>query len=481
MKSKPQSRIPLAATTPIDRWRLAARVAAVWLAAVALIVVVKSAAHADGPVDVASALSDGAFSLLDSINGSPAGPGALLGPVANLASDAQTLSAALGRSDNGTAGRAMAAVQKDRRNIEALLRSGNHLPDPAQWKSIENQIATLSRTVHPMAGAVPTGVPSASTPATAAELPPAAPPAPQVIIESRVFSDGGVRVHGYLQGTNLKSAGIFNDDQLVKNLDFERVAGRERVRFDLSIQSPTASETIRVTDQLDRIASAMVAPEAGAIPNTPTSGEKVIELGGGVGYSSVASAGSGVGPPAVGSHNTDEIPRAVPRGGSSRKIPGGVGTGLVGVSINVIFADQSMDEPGMYHVVGQISGAGVRRAGVYVEGRLVKQIPVSPGGYSAFDVKFPMIAGKEASIRAYGAGSNYVESSIDTSDNGMTDGGMTVMRGPGMYPPNPYAYGYPYRSPANPYGAPPPYGGYGYPPPYGYRRAPVPWYRRLIP
>jgi hypothetical protein len=477
-----------AARTSMRAGRIAAHAAAVCVATLAMVVLVRTAARAEGPETVASELSDRAFSMLNSINATPADAGPLLGPVANLASDAQTLSAALGRGDSVTAGRAMAAVENDRGAVEAMLRKGNHLPDAGQWKVIEGQIAALSRSVHPIAGTMPTEVPPESTASSAAKLPPEAPPAPSVVIESRAFSDGAVRLHGYLQGTDLKSAGIYNDDQLVKPLEFGSASGPERVRFDLSIESPTASQTIQVTDALGRIGRAAVAPDVGALPNTSHGGEKVIELGGGVASDSVASAGSGLPPAAPGTrNNTAEIPRAdtldKSEGGTGRRFHGGVGGNLTGVQINVIFADEVMDQPGNFQVVGQISGSGVHRAGVYVDGRMVRPIAISAGSYNSFDVTFPLLAGKAATIRAYGAGSNYVEASVDTSD-----GGMTVMRGPAMYPPNPYAYGNPYGAPPNPYGAPPnPYGappyGYGYPPPYGYppRAAPLPWYRRLIP
>jgi hypothetical protein len=470
--------------------RIASRAAAVCVAALAMVVLVRTAARADNPQTVASELSDRAFSMLNSINAAPADAGPLLGPVANLASDAQTLSAALGHGDRVTAGRAMAAVQKDRGAVEAMLRAGNHLPDAEQWKLIEGQIAALSRNVHPMAGAMPTGVPPESTASSAAKLPPEAPPAPQVVIESRAFSDGAVRVRGYMQGTVLKSAGIFNNDQLVKPLEFGSASGPERVRFDLSIEAPTASESIQVTDALDRIGRAPVAPDVAALPNTRKGGEKVIELGGGVAADSVASAEPGLPPAMPGSrNNTAEIPPAdtldKSEGGTGRRLPGGAGGNLSGVQINVIFADEVMDQPGNFQVVGQISGAGVHRAGVYVDGRMVRSIPISPGSYSAFDVTFPLIAGKQATIRAYGVGSNYVEASVDSSD----DMGATVMRGPSTYPANPYPYGSPYAMRPNPYGAAPPYG-YGYPPPAGYPRspygypapaAPAPWYRRLFP
>ena len=109
------------------------------------------------------------------------------------------------------------------------------------------------------------------------------------------------------------------------------------------------------------------------------------------------------------------------------------------MQINVIDAEESMSAPGNVEVIGQINGPGVRHAGVYVNGRLAKSIPVSTGGYSAFDLTFPMPAGSDAKIRAYGNGNDFVEASIDTVGGGS---GMTEYRNPPMY--------------AAPYGAYPP-------------------------
>jgi hypothetical protein len=204
----------------------------------------------------------------------------------------------------------------------------------------------------------------------------------------------------------------------------------------------------------------------------------------------IASAG-----PAV-HNNTAEIPSSTDeRSPSRRHIEEGRSLApLTNVQINVIDAEELMAAPGMVEVVGQIAGPGVRRAGVFVNGRLAKAIPVSTGGYSAFDVTFPMPAGSDARIRAYGNGDNFVEASINTVD-GM--GGITQYHNaPGFgyppsspyYPANPYAYANPYAPGVNPY-APYPYGyppGYG-PPPYGtpyYGAAPPPankpWYNRFL-
>jgi hypothetical protein len=204
--------------------------------------------------------------------------------------------------------------------------------------------------------------------------------------------------------------------------------------------------------------------------------------------------------PSVG-HNTAEIPRSDDAASPSRRhmANGSSLAPLANVQINILDAEELMSAPGIVEVIGQISGPGVKRAGVYLNGRLAQSIPISPSGYSGFDVRFSMPAGSDARIRAYGNGNDFVEASIDTVGGG---GGMTTYNnppmygGPGVYPPtpyygaNPYAYGNPYASGnpypyGNPYAANPyPYGyapsPYGSPPPYGYPPAQQPPPNRSI-
>jgi hypothetical protein len=149
---------------------------------------------------------------------------------------------------------------------------------------------------------------------------------------------------------------------------------------------------------------------------------------------------------------------------------------------------QSISETNGYQVIGQIAGNNVHRAGIYIDGRLVKPIAVSPGSDTSFNVSFTMF-GKEASIRAYGAGSNYVESSIDLSVANGAVYGSNPPAGVYAYPVNPYARN-PYGYPASPYGAPPPNGypngGYpnGYPnngyPNGGYPPPSRPWWSKIF-
>jgi hypothetical protein len=148
------------------------------------------------------------------------------------------------------------------------------------------------------------------------------------------------------------------------------------------------------------------------------------------------------------------------------------------VQINLLSINQVGTIPRKYEVAGQIVGPGVRRAGVYVDGRLARAIPISRGaGATSFDTTFQMLGG-EATVRAYGVGGNFVETSIDlgSAGSGPIYGTTPYVVNPYVYGANPYAYGAnPYGYGANPYASNPyasgnPYAApYGYNNPYGYR------------
>jgi hypothetical protein len=450
-------------------------------------------------------LSDHAFQMLNAINASSNKAGPILAPVASLAGDAQTLSTALSAHDNASASGAMASILSDRDRIEAAAKiAGGQFPE--QWTSIREKIAALEKQVTPVKGAVARSeVPESH--ASVAVAPPAGesmPAAPKIEIASRVFTSGTVRVKGFMQGTDLKSAGIFDGDAKTRDIDVASTPGEQRINFDFSIQQPSPTQSIRVADVYGREAQALVTPDPAAIGPMKGS-EEMIEVdpgataaraeAGPLAESPLASAGPSRG------DNTAEIARPADALSPSRRhIEANSSLGpLTNVQINVIDAEESMSAPGNVEVVGQIAGPGVRHAGVYVNGRLAKSIPVSAGGYSSFDLTFPMPAGSDARIRAYGNGDNFVEASIDTVGGGS---GMTEYRNPPMYAapygayppspyyrPNPYAYANPYAPGYNPYApgynpyAPNP-NPYGYPPGYGpppYGTAPTkPWYSKLF-
>lgn len=438
--------------------------------------------------------------MLNAINASAAAgkPGPILEPAASLAGDAQTLSTALGAHDNAAASSAMAAVLGDRDRIEAAAKvAGGGYPE--EWTSIREKIAALEKAVPAAKGSTASAmhalIPAVSVAPPAGEKLPAA---PTVSIGSRVFKGDAVRVRGYLEGTDLKSAGIFDADQKSKDIEVASTPGEQRINFDFTIQQPSQTQSIRVADAYGREASAMIAPDPAGV-GAMKGDEELIEVEPSAGSSSgMASAEpddrlASAGP--AGGNNTAEIPRSTDALSPSRRHidesrnleP------LTNVQINVLDAEELMSAPGMVQVVGQIAGPGVLRAGVYVNGKLAKPIPVSAGGYSSFDVTFPMPPGSDARIRAYGNGNSFVEASIDTVSGGA---GITEYRNPPMYTypgspyyaPNPYAYANPYAPGYNPY-APNPYGyapGYG-PPPYGtpYYGTPPPtankpWYSKLF-
>ena len=443
-------------------------------------------------------LSDHAFAMLNAINAASTRAGPILAPAASLAGDAQTLSTALGAHDKAAASAAMAAVLSDRDKIEAAARiAGGTYPE--QWTSIREAITALEKQVPAAKGSVA----RSDAPAPSASVAPPAgermPDAPRIEIVSRVFKEGAVRVKGYLEGTDLKSAGIFDGDTKSKDIDVAGVPGDQQINFDFSIEQPTPTQAIRVTDSYGREAHAMVAPDPAGV-GAMKGNEELIDVdpgaasspaeAGPLAESPLASAG-----PAV-RNNTAEIARPGDElSPSQRHINGASSLGaLTNVRINIVDAEESMSAPGMVEVVGQIAGPGVRHAGVYVNGRLVKPIAISAGGYSGFHLTFPMPPGSEATIRAYGNGNDFVEASVDTVTGGAgisEYSNIPMYAAPyGVYPAypypsppyygaNPYAYANPYAPGYNPY-APNPYP-YGYPPPYATPPAANrPWYSRLF-
>src|SRR5208282_2198392 len=123
---------------------------------------------------------------------------------------------------------------------------------PEQWTIIREKIAALERQVPASRGLGSIARSDAPAPEShAAVAPPAGekmPDAPKIAIASRVFKAGTVRVKGYLEGTDLKSAGIFDGDIKSKEIDVAAAPGEQRINFDFSIEQPSPTQSIRVTD-----------------------------------------------------------------------------------------------------------------------------------------------------------------------------------------------------------------------------------------
>ena len=457
--------------------------------AIALSILAPKAAHSDDIHADAQHLSDSAFAILNSLasDSTKAGAGDVMGAMASFAGDAQTLSAAIAKGDRDGAGAAMTALVVDRRAVDEALLRNPHTIESSKWSPLKAELASIQSRVPEASGSVAKA--SATEPHSDVVKPPASEAAatvpdgsaPRVEITDRVTDDTGLHIKGYLQGTDLKSAGIYDADAMIQKIDLAPVTGGQRVLLDFKLEQVSPSETIRVEDTSGRAAEVHIADNSA--PGVESGGhEKMIELGGG---------GNATDAPPVelasrGPVNTAEIPSKSP---SRRHLRANDNLApLSDVQINILGVQQSISEANGYQVIGQIAGNNVHRAGIYIDGRLVKPIAVSPGSDTSFNISFTMF-GKEASIRAYGAGSNYVESSIDLSIANGAVYGSNPPAGVYAYPVNPYARN-PYGYPASPYGAPPPNGypnsGYpnGYPnngyPNGGYPPPSRPWWSKIF-
>jgi hypothetical protein len=462
----------------------------------------------------AAALSNQAFALLNSLSApAEADPDtnsaakALIGPVASFAGDAQSLSQALGAGNQGAARNAAASLNTDAESVDDALKAHAGAVKPEQWNSLKAQLAAIEKTVPPVpatASSVPAsaGGPPTSPPPSAPSMPPAAASSaggpsvtasgapgrssdnagPIVKIESHHTVGDVTRIKGYFEGSGLKSAGIYEGDQNVKPIKVDAVPGDQKVDFELALRNADISTNVRVVDQLGRTATASVFGDE-SIASAGNRRESGIE----VDRSTGASPGT----------NTAEIPSAnASEGGELGEVEpdedlgGGLGGGLSGrpgspmgnVQVNIESVSPVSPLSHMYQVAGQIIGSGVHHAGIYVDGRLVKRIPVSRGAQvTNFHTKFIMNGGT-ATIRAFGSGNQYVESSIQTPPAVASSPPIVVapygMNPYGGYGMNPYAgdpfgnmYGTPFGSPyGSPFGAP----SYGYNiSPYGITRYPV--------
>lgn len=387
--------------------------------------------------------------MLDSLNrqsnGGSTNP--LLPQIATFAGDAQTLSSALAKGDSAAASDAIGTLQSDRANTDAAISVHPGALDAAQWNGLKQQLDEIAREIQLAGGKPVTGggpVPAvspasaASVPPSAAALPPAASAAsspasdksgPKVVIESRTREGSGVvRLKGYFEGYALKSSGLYENGQQLRSFKVNDVPGDQRVSFDIGLENPSPDTVIRVTDAGGHFAEAPVLDltagvAGGAVPSasdarvppgplasTGPSEEAGVEVFRHSGDDGAAAPGGSGGEGA----NTAEIPsRGVPAPSPSKRHT--LGGHLGNVQINVLGLTQLQTMPPTYDVVGQISGGGVTRAGIYVDGRLIKQIPIEDGGsFTSFDQRFPM-NGAAATIRAYGVGDQFVESSLDLS------------------------------------------------------------------
>jgi hypothetical protein len=402
------------------------------------------AARADDLNASAAQMSEQSFALLNSLNAQSSGGSAnpLLGPIASFASDTETLSDALAKNDLASAASAASTLQSDRATVDTSLALHPGTLKAGDWNAIKQRLDMIVKQIAAAGGkAVVSGAAGSSAPAVAAATaaapaptagsvahsdtvavtpPPAATPptdtsaAPRLVINSRQTNGDVIRIKGYMEGRALKSAGIYENGRQLQAFKVNNIPGEQKVDFDIGLGNPSSDTTMRVTDAEGRFAEAPVINTtlaAGELPSlapaTPPN-----EAGVEVDRGSRSAAGAG-------GANTAEIPSHGPieRSPSKRHSLSGQ---LGNVQINILGVTQSETSPPTYDVVGQIAGRGITRAGIYVNGRLVKEISIDDdANFTSFDQRFVMMNGGDATIRAYGAGDQFVENSIDLS-NGMT-------------------------------------------------------------
>src|SRR5262249_54735368 len=197
--------------------------------------------------------------------------------------------------------------------------------------------------------------------------------APRVMIDSRDYSSGTLHVLGFFDGTDLKSAAIFDHGVKIRDIKVSDTPGSQRVTFDFRVANPSPGQVLVVVDDRGRMARAQLAPDAPSRgepgpPPEPTEDSRV-EPGG----ERVAPM-----PPASEPGNVAEIPArggddSMSDSGTHRRLSGGLGR-LGDVKIHVISMTPVMSQPGSYEVTGQLAGPGIRRAGIYLDGRPIKPI-----------------------------------------------------------------------------------------------------------
>ena len=431
------------------------RIAAV-LGAAATIVVLgvllmapASGLAADDPKAAAAQLSDQAFALLGSIGSGTDASKALLGPVAGFAGDAQSLSSALSSGNHSAAAQAMAELLSDRDAVDAAAKAHPGLLDGAKWEALKRQLDTLAKAVRPSAVSGGASATAGSAPA----IDERGKAGPKVKIESLAIDpDDVTHVKGFLEGRDLESAGVFSGAREIRAFDLGSSRRSLRVEFDIQLAQLEPGTVIRVYDKSGRSAEAPIAPPAEPIGAAGSSGGVIVNRGTEAAPEDESSE--------VGSSSTAEIPSTEPSSPSKRHIRSHLNGGAALTDVQIQITNTALVDPTLheYQVVGQISGKAVQRAAIFVDGRMAQQIALTaPDGFGnrGFNQMFVM-NGLQATIRVYGTGDQYVESSIRTP--GPVVPGPIVIPGYGV---NPYAYGVgpygmpPYGPGVNPYGVNP--------------------------
>lgn len=370
-------------------------------------------------------LSDRAFALLNFVTSHSNSSVPIVGPVASFAANAQGLAKAVHSGDRAAADQAMAALQSDRAAVDAAIASSPGAFDAAAWSTLKAQLDALARSIAPAAAAAR----STSAPAPAAPREEAAEEGPTVRIESTQRDDQDtIHIKGYLEGMGLKAAGIYLESRQLRAFEIEQTPQRQRVNFDVQVARLVRGMSVRSFDQFGRSAEAEVPLSltmdveppseprwpARAAPRRFSSRSRAPEISPGTDAEFDSSGDDSV---RESPKNTAEIPSNNPPA-RSRRGRRDLGGGMPG-DLHIEISNLTLTDPASreFEVSGQISGSGIEEAGIYVDGRLARPITLGGGpGYSTetFDETFAM-TGRTATIRVYGARSQYIESSIPVS------------------------------------------------------------------
>ena len=306
----------------------------------------------------AQQLSDSAFAILNGLTSDSTKSAAsdAMGAMASFAGDAQTLSAAITKGDNDGAAAAMTALVADRRAVDEAMVKNPGAIESAKWSPLKAELASLQSRVPATSASLAKEPPAephsdvVKPPASEAAATVPNGSAPRVEITSRETDDSGLHIKGYLQGTDLKSAGIYDADAMIQKIDLAPVPGPQRVLLDFKLEQVSPSETIRVEDASGRAAEAHIADSSA--PAVETGGhEKMIELGGGT----AATDAPPIDMASRGPSNAAEIPSKSP---SRRHIHANDNLSpLTDVQINILGVQQSIAETNSYQVTGQIAGS----------------------------------------------------------------------------------------------------------------------------
>ncbi|MGH7986736.1 MAG: hypothetical protein ACREQX_10695, partial [Candidatus Binataceae bacterium] len=354
--------------------------------------------------------------------------------MASFAGDADALGQALKKGDATAASSSLNALSTDRAAVDSALTAHPKALNLAQWGALKSQLATLINEVPRVPdGAMHSGAPPASSPRAGAgsrgnlvgPAPSSNSQPPRIVIRSRVREGDTIHIEGYLEGNALKSAGIWNHGEEVKDFRVGGVPGRQRVNFKLAIEQPGPSTRLRVTDVHGRAAQASLLNSADADSGLDASGSSL----------DVAPPLPAPEIPDSAAHSSGGEVAVIPSHGPVRPSPSKrhtIGGRLGDVQINITGLTELSNLPSSYEVAGEISGKGVTRAGIYVHGRLAARIPITHGAnFSSFDTRFTSNRG-QATIRAYGIGDQFVENSLDLTNASMASADPVMTAPAGM-------------------------------------------------